>query len=156
MVYDAIINGARGISFFGGGNPRCWNHADRRYRWNWTFWDRALVRLIEQIGPRSALGPALDNAASNDVLQTNDPGTEAISRLAVTTRRQLFVIAARNNAGAEHVSISGLPASIRSAAVYGERRTVPVADGTLSDTFQQWQVHVYRIRIAVSQRGSIS
>ena len=147
MVYDAIINGARGISFFGGGNPRCWNRTDRRYGWNWTFWNSALARLIEQIGSRSALGPALDNAASNDVLHTNDPGTDAISRLALTPRRQLFVLAARNNPGAEQVTISGLPASAKSAAVYGERRTVRVSNGTLSDTFRPWQVHVYRIKL---------
>jgi hypothetical protein len=151
MAYDAIINGARGISFFGGGNPRCWNRTDRRYRWNWTFWNRALVRLIEQIGPHSALGPALDNAASNDVLRTNDPHTEAISRVALTPRRELFVIAARSDAGAEHVAISGLPISAKSAAVYGEHRTVEVSRGMLSDTFRQWQVHVYRIQLPPRQ-----
>ena len=153
MVYDAIINGARGVSFFGGGNPHCWNRIDRRYGWNWTFWNRALDPLIEQIGSRWALGPALDNAASNDVLQTNDPGTEAISRVNVTpSGTRLWVIAARSNAGVEHVAISGLPASVKSAAVYGERRTVQVSDGTLSDTFRQWQVHVYRIHLTASHR----
>jgi hypothetical protein len=151
MVYDAIINGARGISFFGGGNPRCWNRTDRRYGWNWMFWNRALDPLIEQINSHSALGPALNNAASNDVVQTNDPGTEAISRVAVTrSSTQLFVIAARSNSGVEHVTISGLPASVKSAAVYGERRTLQVSDGTLSDTFRQWQVHVYRIPLTAS------
>ena len=153
MVYDAIINGARGISFFGGDNPRCWNRTDRRYGWNWTFWNRALVRLIEQISSRSTLGPALNNAASNDVLETNDPGTEAISRVAVTpSGRQLWVIAARSSPGVQHVAISGLPASVKSAAVYGERRTVQVSEGTLRDTFRQWQVHVYHIQLAASQR----
>jgi hypothetical protein len=147
MIYDAIINGARGISFFGGGNPRCWNRTDRRHRWNWTFWNRALERLIEQIGPHSALGPALDNSASNDAIQTTDPGTEAISRVAVTpSGTQLFVIAARSTTGVGHVTILGLPPSVKSAAVYGEHRTVQLANGTLSDTFRQWQVHVYRIQ----------
>jgi hypothetical protein len=153
MVYDAIINGARGISFFGGDSPRCWNRIDHRYRWNWTFWNRALDPLIEQISSRQALGPALDNAASNDVLQTNDPGTEAISRVAVTpSGTELWVIAARSNPGVEHVAISGLPTPVKSAAVYGERRTVQVSGGTLSDTFRQWQVHVYRIQLTASQR----
>ncbi|HST17370.1 MAG TPA: hypothetical protein VLK36_06850 [Gaiellaceae bacterium] len=147
MVYDAIINGARGISFFGGGNPRCWNRTDRRYGWNWTVWNKALDRLIEQIGPHSALGPALDNVASNDVLRTSDPGTEVISRVAITPKRQLFVIAARSNADARRVTISGLPASVKSAVVYGEGRTVPVSDGNLRDSFRQWQVHVYRVQL---------
>jgi hypothetical protein len=149
MVFDAIINGARGVSFFGGGNPNCWNAVDRRYGWNWTFWNTALDRLIRQIGAGSALRPALDNPASNAVLHATDPGTEAISRVAVTpSGRQLWVIAARSNPGTGHVTISELPASARSAVVYGERRTVHVSNGTLEDTFRQWQVHVYRIRLA--------
>lgn len=153
MVYDAIINGARGVSFFGGNNPHCWSRIDRRYGWNWTFWSRALDPLIEQIGSRSPLGSALADAASNDALRTNDAGTEAISRIAVTpSGPQLWVIAARSNAGPEHVSISGLPASATSATVYGERRTVRVADGTLTDRFRRWQVHVYHLRLAGPQR----
>jgi hypothetical protein len=148
MAYDAIINGARGISFFGGNDPHCWNRIDRRYQWNWTFWNNALDGLIEQIGSPSAFGPALDNAASNHVLQTNDPGTEAISRVAATpSGRQLWVIAARSSAGVQQVAISGLPASVQSAAVQGEHRTIQVSDGTLRDTFRQWQVHIYRIRL---------
>ena len=145
MAYDAIINGARGISFFGGGNRRCWNQTDRRYRWNWTFWNSALAPLVEQIGAHSALAPALANAGSNDILRTNSPGTEAISRVAATPNGQLFVIAARSNPGPANVTISGLPRSVKTAAVYGEHRTVPVTHGTLHDTFRQWQVHVYRI-----------
>jgi hypothetical protein len=109
--------------------------------------------LIEQIGPHSALGPALDNVVSNDVLPTSDPGAEVISRIGHTPKRQLFVIAARSNPGGGHVTISGLPASVKSAAVYGEHRTVRVSDGTLSDTFRQWQVHVYRIPLTAAQRG---
>ncbi len=152
MVYDAIVNGARGISFFGGNNPHCWTRLDRRYRWNWTFWNSALDPLIEQIGSHSPLGSALDNAVSNKTLNTSVPGTEAISRIAITTSpRKLWVIAARNNAGVQHVAISGLPASVKSATVYGERRTVAISDGTLSDTFRQWQVHIYRLQLPASQ-----
>jgi len=154
MVYDAIINGARGVSFFGGGNPHCWDRSDRRRRWNWSFWNRALDPLIEQIGPRSALGPALADAASNLVLRTSVRGTEAISRVVVTrSGTQLWVIAARSNGPLVRVAISGLPGSARSAAVYGERRTVRVSRGTLRDTFRQWQVHVYRIRLGGTRRG---
>jgi len=153
MIYDAIINGARGLAFFGGDNPLCWNRIDRRYRWNWTFWNGSLEPSIEQISSPLALGPAVNDAASNHVLHTNDAGMEAISRIATTpSGRQLWVIAARNDPGAKRVAISGLPASTRSAAVYGERRTVLISDGTLTDTFRQWQVHLYRIQLAASKR----
>ena len=153
MVYDAIINGARGISFFGGNNPRCWNRIDRRYGWNWTFWTSALAGLIRQIGSHSTLALALDNPGSNDIVPTNDPGTEAVSRIAATpSGTRLWVIAAHSNPGVEHVAISGLPASVRSAAVYGERRTVRVLDGILRDTFRRWQVHVYRMQLPPRRR----
>jgi hypothetical protein len=153
MVYDAIINGARGVSFFGANNPDCWNRIDRRYGWNWTFWNTALDPLIKQIGSRSALGPALANVASNHVLKTSDPGTEAISRITTTPAgTQLWVIAARSSAGVRHVAITGLPPSVESAAVYGERRTIHASHGTLRDTFRQWQAHVYRIKLAATQR----
>jgi hypothetical protein len=153
MVYDAIINGARGVSFFGGGNRRCWSRVDYRYGWNWSFWNTVLDPLIEQIGSRSALGPALDNAASNDVLKTSDAGTEAISRVGITrTGKQLWVIAASSKAGLRHVTISGLPHSVTSATVYGEHRTVRVSRGTLEDTFRRWQVHVYHLGMTVLQQ----
>ena len=148
MVFDAIINGARGISFFGGDNPRCWSATDRRYGWNWSFWNRALDPLIEQIAARSPLGHALASAGSNQVLAASDSGTEAISRTTVRHgRRQLWVLAARSGPGLKHVAISGLPASAKSATVYGERRTIPASHGALRDTFRQWQVHVYVVRL---------
>jgi hypothetical protein len=146
MLYDAIINGARGVSFFGGKNPRCWNRVDRRYGWNWTFWSTALEPLIRQVGSHSALAPALADVASNHVLATTDAATEAISRHSVTpSGGPLWAIAARSGPGVGRVTIRGLPASARSAVVYGEGRHVPIVDGTLTDSFRQWQVHVYRV-----------
>jgi len=148
MLYDAIINGARGVSFYGGKNPHCWNSLDRRYRWNWTFWRSTLRPLIRQIGSGSALAPALANAASNRVLHTSDPGTEAIRRIAVTPAgRRLWAIAARSRPGVARVTIRGLPAGARWATVAGEGRRVRVLHGTLTDTFRRWQVHVYRIAL---------
>jgi hypothetical protein len=149
MLYDAIINGARGVSFFGGQNPRCWNRVDRSYGWNWTFWNNVLETLIAQVGAHSALAPALADVGSTAVLETSDPGTEAISRVAVTpTGRQLWVIAARSSPGVGRVAIRGLPASAESAAVYVERRRVALSRGTLRDVFRRWQVHVYRVPLA--------
>ena len=44
MTYEAIINGARGLVYFGGGLPTTLSEDDREYRWNWTYWDRVLRR----------------------------------------------------------------------------------------------------------------
>jgi hypothetical protein len=56
------------------------------------------------------------------------------------------VIAARTGEGSQAVTIGGLPAAAASASVYTESRSVPVVAGTLTDTFDRFAVHVYRVR----------
>jgi hypothetical protein len=46
MAYDAIVNGARSLAFYGGNNPGCWGDSDRQYGWNWTFWNAVLKRFL--------------------------------------------------------------------------------------------------------------
>lgn len=146
MVYDAIINGARGLGFYGGNNPHCWTTLDRRYQWNWTFWNQTLQPLIEQISAHSPLGPALANPTSTTLLHTNDPSTEAISRLALTaTGPKLWVLAARSGPGRRRVAISTLPRTIHWGGVYGEHRAIAVEQGAITDTFTHWQVHIYEL-----------
>ena len=58
MTYEAIINSARGLVYFGGGLPTTLSEDDREYGWNWTYWDRVLHPVIEEIGDRSPLAAA--------------------------------------------------------------------------------------------------
>jgi hypothetical protein len=152
MIYDAIINGARGLGFFGGDNPHCWNATDRAHAWNWTFWNQTLRPLITEINAKSQLAPVLVNAASTRRLITSDPATQAISRTATTPngREQLWVIAARYGPGSRTVTITGLPTSIRRATVYTEGRTLTANHESLTDVFRQWQVHVYKFDLTGS------
>ena len=55
MIYQAIINGARGLNFFGGNLPTSLNAGDAKLGWNWTFWRRVLRPLLDEIGPKSPL-----------------------------------------------------------------------------------------------------
>jgi hypothetical protein len=148
MVYDAIINGARGVAFFGGDNPQCWNPGDRVHRWNWTFWDTTLKHLIFEIGAQNPLAPALVNPSSTNRVSTTDPATEAISRTDTTKTGadELWVIAARHGTGTQTVTITGLPTTITHGIVYPENRPISVEHGSITDRFQQWQVHVYRFQ----------
>ena len=149
MIYDAIINGARGLSFFGGENPACWDLSDKETGWNWTFWNTTLAPLIREIKARSPLGPVLRSPDSTRDLSTADPTTEAISRTVATPAGpQLWVIAARSGRGARPVTITGLPRTAKWASVYAENRAVRVVDGTLTDRFARWQVHVYRFAVS--------
>ena len=64
MAYDAIINGARSLAFYGGNIPGCWNATDRQFGWNWTFWMNVLKPLFGELDSASAIAPALVNPRS--------------------------------------------------------------------------------------------
>jgi hypothetical protein len=142
MIYDAIINGARNLAFYGGNNANCWNSTDTAFGWNWTFWNGVLKGLIQEINASSPIASALVNTASTHTLTSSDGTTEVISRQGVTSN-DLWVIAARSGAGSQAVTISGLPSGVTSGDVYTENRTVNVSNGSFSDTFGQWAVHLY-------------
>jgi hypothetical protein len=144
MVYDAIVNGARSLAFYGANNPRCWGAVDSVYGWNWTFWEAVLGPLIREISAGSPIAPALVNPGSTRVLLTSDPTVEAISRRGAG--RDLWVIATRSGDGSQPVTISGLPSGVTAGAVYTEDRGVSAAAGSFTDTFDRWAVHVYRFR----------
>lgn len=143
MIYDAIINGARSLAFYGGNLDRCWTAGDAAHGWNWTFWDTVLEDLIREINAASPIAPALVNPGTTRRLSSNELTTQVISRQGAT-EDELWVIAARQGAGTEPVTISGLPERIQSGTVYTEGRTVDVRDGAFTDSFGRWDVHVYR------------
>jgi hypothetical protein len=145
MIYDAILNGARNLAFYGGNIYRCWNATDEQYGWSWTFWDGVLKDLIEEINADSPIAPALVNPGSTQVLASSDATTQVISRDGAGD--ELWVIAARHGAGSQAVTISGLPSTVTSGTVYTEGRTIPVSNGSFTDTFDRWDVHVYRVTV---------
>ena len=143
MAYDAIINGARSLAFYGGNIQGCWNAADRTSGWNWTFWSSVLKPLIGELNSMSPLAPALVHTATTQAVTTDDPSTQAISRAGAG--QDLWIIAARGGSGSATVRVSGLPAGISSGTVYTERdRSIQVVNGAFTDEFPQWAVHVYR------------
>jgi hypothetical protein len=146
MIYDAIINGARSLAFYGGNLPRCWNTTDGARSWNWTFWNDVLKGLIEEIGAKSPIAPALVNPESTRALATSDATTQVIGREG-KNGSDFWVIAARHGTGSEPVTISGLPATVTTGNVYTEGRSVSVTGGAFTDTFTRWEVHVYHFTV---------
>jgi L,D-peptidoglycan transpeptidase YkuD (ErfK/YbiS/YcfS/YnhG family) len=144
MSYDAILNGARALAFYGGQNPKCWGQLDAAGGWNWTFWGRVLDPLVRELGAASPLAPALVNPASTRSLRTSDLTARAISRRGADG--DLWVIAVKSGGESGPVTISGLPDSAGTASVYREGRVVTATGGTLTDGFDRWGVHVYRFR----------
>jgi hypothetical protein len=150
MIYDAIINGARNLAFYGGNLPRCWSDTDAAHGWNWTFWNDVLEGLIQEINANSPIAAALVNPESTKALTTSDSTTQVIQREG-ETESDLWVIAARHGAGSETVAISGLPATVTSGTVYTEGRSVSVAGGAFTDTFDRWDVHVYHFTVRAAE-----
>ena len=143
MIYDAIINGARSLAFYGGNNPDCWSGTDSQYQWSWSFWNSTLRSLIGEVSAISPLSPALVDPGSTTVLPTNDPATEVISRAGAAD--DVWVLAAHAAATTQSVTISGLPTGVTTADAYTEGRSVAVGSASLTDTFGPWGVHVYHL-----------
>jgi hypothetical protein len=144
MAYDAILNGARGLVFYGGQNLACQTLEDRAFGWNWTYWRDVLGPLVRELGPRSRLHAALVAPGNGIGLRSSDTRTHVVTR---RVGRELWVLAARRGPGVVQVRFKGLPQRVRRASVFGEGRTVRVRKGVLADHFGQWDVHVYRVRL---------
>jgi hypothetical protein len=145
MIYDAIINGARGLSFFGGTVQTCWNASDRQLGWNWTYWNDVLRDLVREIGPSSELYPALLTPGTGLGLRTSDSSTGVMSRQVrdpVTGQNHIWVFAAHSGAAAT-VTIDHLPSDVAGGTVYGEGRQISASAGAFQDSFERWGVHVY-------------
>ena len=142
MAYDAILNGAKALTFFGGNNPHCFSGSDSQFGWNWSFWQSVLKPLVQQLSGTSPLAPALVNSAPTPRITTSGTGTEVALRQG-TSVDDLWLIAARTGAGSATVTFKGLPGWVHRGGVYTEDRSVTASGGSLSDTFNQWDVHVY-------------
>jgi hypothetical protein len=142
MAYDAILNGARALTFFGGSNAGCFSGDDAQYGWNWSFWQSVLKPLVQQISASSPIAPALVNAAQTHTVTVGGDGTEVMVKQG-TSADDLWLIAARNGVGTKAVTFKGLPSWVRHGSVYTENRSVAVSHGSFADWFGQWDVHVY-------------
>ena len=156
MAYQAIVNGARGLVFFGGHLTQIATPADAAAGWNWTFWNRVLRPLVEEL--RSAeLAPALVAPVADARVRTATAGIELTTRAHGDT---LYVIAVRRSGAASRVRFTGLPARLHRGRVLFEyvqspppppitaghqvERPVDVQRGAFSDWFALHDVHVYR------------
>jgi hypothetical protein len=142
MAYDAILNGARALTFYGGSNTRCFSESDAQYGWNWTFWQSVLKPLLAQLSASSPLAPALVNGATTPRVTTGGSGSETMLKEG-TSVDDLWLIAARNGPGTRTVTFKGLPRWVHRGGVYTEHRSVTASAGSFRDRFNQWDVHVY-------------
>jgi hypothetical protein len=164
MAYQAIINGARGLIFFGGDLTAVMRPRDAQLGWNWTFWTLVLKPLMIELGSPS-VRPALvaptvagPQASAADVeLIARDDGTFlyviAVRRSGTLTNRVTFTnLPRRRNgtpiAGGEVVfeyAQAPLPPPIDPTKQVFRR--ISVANDTFTDWFGPHDTHVYRFRL---------
>ncbi|MBI4877234.1 MAG: hypothetical protein HY822_21615 [Acidobacteria bacterium] len=142
MAYQSIIRGARGLLFFGGNSEPGLNERDRALGWNWTFYQRVLKPVLDELKPGSPLHPALLAPSSPFELKTS--GAADVECLVREAGARVFVLAARREGPTAEVKFSGLPSGLKfERTLYEEPRRPKVFDGGFSDWFAPNEVHVY-------------
>jgi hypothetical protein len=149
MTYQAIINGARGLNYFGGNLTNSLNPRDAKLGWNWTFWSRVLKPVVEEIGRKSPLHPAL--VAPNSKLPIKAAG-EGMEWCVREVGNELFILACKREGATIQATFTGLPKAAGEGTVMFESpRRIQAKDGTFTDWFAPFEVHVYRFPLAAHQ-----
>jgi hypothetical protein len=107
MAYEAIVNGARGLIFFGGHLTTVMTPGDAASGWNWTFWRRVLRPVVSELASPD-LQPALvaPTVAAGVTTQPHNSDIELVTRRTAT---HLYVIAVRTGSATSLVGFAGLP-----------------------------------------------
>jgi len=152
MAYQAIVHGARGLSFFGGHLTQIARPADAQLGWNWTFWSQVLQPLLGELTSDS-VAPALIAQNAQRAVQTRAPGVELVTRQDVDF---VYVIAVRRRGGTSEVSFTGLPNRRNGRPLTGGEvlleyeqgtfRTVGAANGRFRDWLGEHDARVYRFQ----------
>jgi hypothetical protein len=143
MTYEAIIDGARGLIYYGGNLQPTLSERDRALGWNWTYWDEVLRQVVQEVGDKGPLAKALCAANSNLPVKATGNAIELCVR---EVDRDVFVLACcRDPQKTSEVHFTGLPNDVSDGDVLFEPpRKVAAKDGTFSDQFAPYDVHIYK------------
>ncbi|HWB22803.1 MAG TPA: hypothetical protein VG652_07935 [Gaiellaceae bacterium] len=166
MAYQAIVNGARGLNFFGGHLTQVTKPVDAAAGWNWTFWELVLRPLLTEL-TSTAVAPALVAANATAAVKTSASDVELVVR---QDGSFLYVIAVRRSATTTSVvNFTGLPPRHDGQPIGGGQalfeyvqdpppppiqageqtfRNVDVASGGFGDWFGPHDSRVYRFPLS--------
>jgi hypothetical protein len=151
MAYEAIINGARGLIYFGGNLQQAMTPEDKKLGWNWTWFNQNLRPLLTELGHDSPLLPALVARQSEIPIRcqregipySNEKDMEYCVR---EVNDDIFLLACNRGPTTLQVNFVSIPPVDSVADVMFESpRKVSVEDGKIKDFFAPFEVHVYRI-----------
>jgi len=107
MTYQALINGTRGLIYFGGNIEKAMSPEDARVGWNWTFWRRVLRPVLEEVGNNSPLVPAL--VAPESKLPVRVSGADDVEFCVREAGDSIYILACKREGATVEVEFSGLP-----------------------------------------------
>ena len=163
MAYQAIINGARGLMFFGGDLTQVMRPRDAQAGWNWTFWQLVLRPLVVELASPS-VRPALVAAAVGGV-KASAGDVEFSARRAGNF---LYLLAVRRGGATNRVEFANLPRRRDGTPIAGGEavfeyaqaplpppvdptkqvfRRIGVANGAFRDWFGPHDARVYRFSL---------
>ena len=105
MAWQAILEGARGLVFFGGHLTQVATPEDAAAGWNWTFYGRVLKPLLTELRSE-AVAPVLLAPEAAATVTASVAGVQVAARRAGST---LWVIAVRRGGATSRVTFRGLP-----------------------------------------------
>lgn len=145
MTYQAIINGARGLNYFGGNVVAAMSPEDRQLGWNWTFWNRVLKPVVQEIGTKSPLAPALVAPDSKFPVKVNQG--KDIEFCVREVGADIYLLACKREGPTVQAEFTGLPSvKAEGELLYESPRKVQVNNGKFIDWFGPFEVHVYHFQ----------
>jgi len=136
MAYDAIINGANGILFWGTEFVPC--HSN--------LWDdlERVTKEISNISP-VLLSTSLKNPLSVGYVELGYSMDNAVEMIVKRYNRKTYIITANRSPYPVKVTFSGAERLFaeREIVVWGEGRKIKLLKGKFTDEFQGFGVHVY-------------
>jgi hypothetical protein len=163
MAYQAIINGAGGLFFFGGDLTQVMRPRDAQAGWNWTFWQLVLRPLLVELTSPSVRPALLAPTVSGIKTAAND--------IEFTVRRDgdfLYLIAVRRGGATSRVQFTQLPRRHDGTPIAGGEvvfeyaqaplpppvdpkgqvfRRIDVSNNSFRDWFGPHDAHVYRFSL---------
>jgi hypothetical protein len=153
MAYQAIVNGARGLIFFGGHLTAVMTPGDAASGWNWTFWRRVLRPVVSELAS-AELAPALIAPTVTPGVKTTNPQIELVTRRTAT---HLYVIAVRTGGATSQIGFTSLPhkhdgTPLKKGEVLFEYvqqvpRPISVTNNGFRDWFAPHDAHAYRFAL---------
>jgi len=133
MAFQSLIKGANGIVYWG-------SHTMPQPSQAWSDIKRVTREVTDLAGPLSARTVALDIKA--DYHEMGHSVDDGVQTLAKEYDGRLYLFTCNADKNLCKATLSGL-GGWTSCTVLNEDRTLPVENGTITDTWRRFDVHVY-------------